>query len=137
MNTQFSDLSLSLTASYLRPTRLGQVDDFCEGPPPTSLVFSPSEGQRLPSGEVVVKGYAVASIFTEIESVELSLDGGLTWILADLSPNPQPGEWRLWRKNLHLQPGPCELLTRAADNRLPKTPDTELKWHHIHFEVIP
>lgn len=136
MNTQFSDLSLGLTTSYLRPTRLGQVDDFCEGPPPTSLIFSPSEGQRITGEDVLVKGYAIASIFSEIESVELSLDGGTTWIPAELSPNPQPGEWRLWRKHLHLKPGPCELLARATDNQPNRAlPDAKLKWHRIYFEV--
>lgn len=137
MATQLPEQIHTFTSSYLRPARLGQVDGFCEGPPPTAMVFSPSESQRIFAGDVVVKGYAMTGIFNEIKRVELSLDNGKSWIQADLSLNPQPGEWRLWRKRLTLNPGFYELIVRATDNIPRKASfDAKLTWQQVSFEVI-
>jgi sulfite oxidase len=102
------------------------------------FIFSPSEGHHTPAGDVVVKGYAFTDILREIEYVELSLDDGKTWEQADLSPYPQPGEWRLWRKHFTLTPGQYILTVRAADNLPGRNPaDLDLTRHQVCFEVTP
>jgi sulfite oxidase len=105
---------------------------------PVSAIFFPGEGQRIPAGNIVVKGYAVADFVREIERVELSLDGGRTWLETELSDNPRPGEWRLWRKLVNLAPRQYELVVRAIDTMANKGPsDVDLTWHLVSFEVIP
>ncbi len=135
---RFQDLSHRLPPSYLRPNRLGQsVDVPSRNTPPTVFIFSPSEGYHVSAGDVIVKGYAFTDIWREIERVELSLDDGKTWVVADLSPYPQPGEWRLWRKHFTLTPGPYTLIVRAADNVPDKNPaDVDLTRHQVSFEVV-
>lgn len=133
MTLQLSEPIQYSTSSYLRPTRLTQVDEFREGPPPTPLIFSPLPGQCFYATEVVVKGYTISDICGGIEHIELSLDGGQTWVDADVAPNPQPGEWRLWRKQLTLQPGHYDLLARVGNN----LPGIGSRWHQVGFEVIP
>lgn len=130
MTVQFSEQLYQSASSYLRPTRLVQGDGFKH---PVPLIFSPLSGQCMYATEVVVKGYAVGDICGGIACVELSLDGGQTWMQADVSLDSQPGEWRLWRKQFTLQPGRYALLARARN----KMPDAESKWHRVEFEVIP
>ena len=137
MATPLSEQSNRFTTPSFAPSRLGQVGIFHDSPPPTSLVFCPTEGQRLFAGDILITGYAMTGIFSEIKSVELSLDGGKTWVQADLSINPQPGEWRLWRKRITLKPGIYELVVRATDNLPHKARfDAKLTWHQVSFEVI-
>ena len=138
MTTLFPQQRHTLIASYLRPTRQSCIDVCHKATAPTSLIFSPEEGQRILTSDVVIKGYAVADISREIESVELSLDAGKTWQQADLSPCLQPAEWHLWRKTIHLTPGQYTVLVRATDNLQNKGPaDVDLTWHQVYFEVVP
>ncbi len=131
------NLSYRFPPSYLRPARLGQGEE-PRKTAPTAFIFSPSEDQRVSAEAVVLKGYAFTDICREIEQVELSTDGGKTWVRADLSPNPQPGEWRLWRKQIALAPGTHQLVVRAADYPTNQTlPDAnKTTWHRVNFEVI-
>lgn len=134
---RLQDLSHRLPPSYLRPAKLGQVDAPRRHIPPTVFIFSPSENQRTASRDVLVGGYAFTDIWRKIERVDVSVDGGKTWLPTDLSPNPQPGERRLWQKHLHLTPGQYTLVVRAADNLPDKDPaDLDLTWHQVRFEVI-
>lgn len=136
MATQLQDLSYHLPLSYLRPSKL-EHNPQRRNAHPTALIFFPSEGQRIANGEIVIKGYAFTDIWKEIEHVQLSTDGGQTWLQADLSPNLQPGEWRLWRKHLNLTPGQYTLVVRAADNVPEQSPaDLNQTWHQVRFEVI-
>lgn len=129
------DLLYRFPPSYLRPSKLERAAPH-KDTPPTVFIFSPSEDQRITTENVVVKGYAFTDIWKEIERVELSTDGGKTWQQADLSPNPQPGEWRLWRKHLTLTPGQYTLVVRAADNLSDTDPTgVDLTWHQVRFEV--
>lgn len=127
MNSQFLDTSHHLEASYLRPTRLEHPRGLTDHLRPTPLIFSPTEGQLLQTGEIVIKGYVLAGICEEIEQVELSVDGGKSWTQTELSPNPQPGEWRLWRKKVSLALGHYMLAVRITEN-MPTG-------HRVRFEV--
>ena len=52
-----------------------------------------------------------------IARVEVSTDGGSTWIDAELAPaDPaHPYSWRAWKADWTATPGRYELLTRATD----------------------
>jgi sulfite oxidase len=65
---------------------------------------------------VVAEGYAVAGGSRRVERVEVSADGGQTWLPAALRGEDRPGAWRLWRAELELRPGPVELAVRAWDS---------------------
>ena len=125
--------------SALRPTRLGhEVRMVMHSAPPILAVFFPTEGARIPAGQLVVKGYAVSTFGEEITRVELSMDGGKTWMETELADDPLPGEWRFWRKRIDPPPGKYELVIRAVDTSADLgSSDADLTWHKISFEVIP
>ena len=105
--------------------------------PPISAIFFPTEGARVPAGNIVVKGYAVSTFGEDIMRVELSIDGGETWMETELADDPLPGEWRFWRIRIDPPPGKCELVIRAVDTSTdPGSPDARQAWHKISFEVI-
>jgi sulfite oxidase len=87
------------------------------GPLPlNSVIFRPAEGEVLRSGPISIQGYAVAGEGQHIERVELSSDGGATWISATLREKPQIGTWCFWEVTLPLDPGAHQLVVRAWDS---------------------
>ena len=125
--------------SALRPTRLGhEVRMLLQSAPPISAIFFPTDGSRIPAGNIVVKGYAVSTFGEDITRVELSMDGGKTWQEAELADDPLPGEWRFWRKRIDPPPGKCELAIRAVDTSAERGPShADPCGHKISFEVMP
>jgi hydroxyacylglutathione hydrolase len=114
--------------------------------PVTCAVCSPADGEVLSQGSVVARGYALTGGTRRIEQVEVSLDGGTTFRAAELLDDDGPASWRLWRAELEVGPGPCELVVRAWDSAAatqPKDPADvwNLKgymnnaWHRVSFTV--
>lgn len=74
-------------------------------------------------GEVVqansdVRVFGAAWTCGEIAKVELSLDGGLSWRVAELLGESKPNAWRLWEYSWRTgKPGPARLIARACDAR--------------------
>jgi sulfite oxidase len=84
--------------------------------PLNSVICEPAPGSAVPAGRVRVCGYAVAS-GRAIARVDVSADGGLTWIEADLDARPdQPWAWTLWSAGFDLGRGSHELVVRAWDS---------------------
>jgi sulfite oxidase len=84
-----------------------------------SVICSPAEGETVRPGVVRVKGYAIAGgdgAGRRVERVEVSGDGGVSWVPAELHDDRGPWVWRLWRVSLGLVPGPYELMVRAWDS---------------------
>lgn len=55
---------------------------------------------------------------TPISRIEISLDGGQTWVIADHNKPTSPHEWTLWRYRWEPQaPGKYTLLARAVSDR--------------------
>ena len=52
---------------------------------------------------------------SRIVKVEVSLDGGKTWLPATLTPAPNEYSWVLWSCDFTAKPGPHELIARATD----------------------
>jgi len=87
------------------------------GPLPlNSVIFRPTEGEVLQAGSISVQGYAIASEGEHIERVEVSDDGGTTWITARLQESSQPGVWSFWEATMPLDPGVHQLVVRAGDS---------------------
>jgi DMSO/TMAO reductase YedYZ molybdopterin-dependent catalytic subunit len=56
---------------------------------------------------------------SEVAKVEVSTDGGKTWLAAQLLGQPNGHGWRLWEHHWRTpaQPGRCTLMARAIDAR--------------------
>ncbi|KAJ7999278.1 hypothetical protein DPEC_G00213770 [Dallia pectoralis] len=101
--------------------------------PVQSAITQPAEGAMLDrrANEVRVKGYAWSGGGREVVRVDVSLDGGQTWKVANLQSGekPQPGRawaWKLWELTASLPPGTQELeiVCKAVDNSYNMQPDT-------------
>lgn len=92
--------------------------------PINSIVAVPADGETVslsPSGTVETKGYAVPQgADGPVIRVEVSGDGGTTWIDAELSGASHETKWCwvLWKAQLKMAVGNGrEILSRAADAR--------------------
>lgn len=70
---------------------------------------------EVEGGTVRVAGYAVGGGGRPVERVEVSWDGGSTWVPADVDGAPQEWTWRLWRATTTLPPGATDVVVRAWD----------------------
>jgi sulfane dehydrogenase subunit SoxC len=66
------------------------------------------------SGAVNIEGRAWSG-WAPISTVEVSLDGGDSWEVADLEPAPDPHGWAHWTWIWQAEPGSYLLSARAAD----------------------
>lgn len=110
--------------------------------PLQSAIAVPVPEAELNAGRAVVRGYAVPSGDGDgaLRSVELSADGGQTWMTAQLTDDESPYCWRLWEAEVDLGAGPHALVVRAVDsagNRQPQEVPWNLKgymynaWHRV------
>ena len=87
-----------------------------EAMPLNSAICEPAPCAHLPAGPVRVRGYATAS-GREIRRVDVSGDGGRSWVQAALEQDPGScWAWTLWETSLELAPGAHELVVRAWDS---------------------
>jgi sulfite oxidase len=84
--------------------------------PVNSVICSPVSGERLPAGQVNVRGWALAGGGREIARVEVSTDGGRTWTAAERGSCESGWTWCFWGVPLDLGPGEHEILCRAFDS---------------------
>jgi len=97
--------------------------------PVNSALLTPLDGAELQSGEVMVRGYAVAGNGRTVGRVDVSADGGATWQKATLDAH-SGWTWTLWRAGLLLAPGPAELVVRAWDSAAQTQPERlETVWN--------
>jgi sulfite oxidase len=80
-----------------------------------SAIYNPLEGEKILANPILVEGYAIASGSHSLERVELSNDGGTTWIQAELLESPSPWAWRFWQSQLELNKGCSHIIVRAWD----------------------
>jgi hydroxyacylglutathione hydrolase len=110
--------------------------------PVLSAVCSPREGEALPR-RFVAHGYAIAGGTRRVERVEISLDGGRTFIPARLDGG-EAGSWRLWDADVEVDAGPGELIVRAWDSAATTQPEDAARiwnlkgylnnaWHRVRF----
>ncbi|XP_043302142.1 sulfite oxidase, mitochondrial isoform X1 [Cervus canadensis] len=122
--------------------------------PVQSAITQPKEGETIEAGEVTVRGYAWSGGGRAVVRVDVSLDGGLTWQVAELEGEEQRARkawaWRLWHLQAPLPAGEKELniVCKAVDDSYNVQPDTVAPiwnlrgvlnnaWHRVHVHVAP
>ena len=88
-----------------------------------AVICRPRDGDTVAAGPVAVEGYATAGGPRWVARVDVSIDGGRTWIGADLLEPDQPWAWRLWRAHLDLEAGARQIVVRALDSSANVQPD--------------
>lgn len=68
----------------------------------------------LAGGSAAIGGIAFAGV-RGVRSVEVSVDGGSSWLPATLRPADNPFSWTLWGFEWDAAPGNYEVLVRAVD----------------------
>ncbi len=83
-----------------------------------SFITSPTEGAVVEDGTISVQGYATAGGNRRVERVDISIDGGATWITATLDDDADvtPWAWRFWEARLDLPTGTQTVVARAWDS---------------------
>ncbi|XP_052860479.1 sulfite oxidase, mitochondrial [Anopheles cruzii] len=103
--------------------------------PITSAICVPTNGATLEAtdGFVMVKGYAWSGGGSAIVRVDLTADGGKSWIVANLDEEEKgtgPGRrwsWTLWTAKIPVSPGqkgPLEIWSKAVDSNYNTQPET-------------
>ena len=112
-----------------------------------SAITSPVPGTRLRPGRFEVQGWAIGSGEAQVERVELSADGGVTWREARFTDDGQsPWSWRLWRAEVEAVPGNALLVVRAFDSTGACQPEDLLTvwnpkgymnnaWHRVTVQI--
>lgn len=81
-----------------------------------SVITSPPDGGNVKLGRVAVHGVAWAGE-AEIAKVEVSTDGGATWVPATLAQRHARYAWRLWSFQWNAKPGEHAIRSRATDSQ--------------------
>ncbi|XP_054641840.1 sulfite oxidase, mitochondrial [Dunckerocampus dactyliophorus] len=130
--------------------------------PVQSAITTPTDGTVISrsSEELTVKGYAWSGGGREVVRVDVSLDGGKTWQVAQLrvsdkgqdpEVSPPPGRawaWKLWELTAPLPPEAhqLEIVCKAVDNSYNMQPDTVAPiwnlrgvlsnaWHRVKVKI--
>jgi sulfite oxidase len=112
-----------------------------------TVITTPQAGQTLPAGPMRIQGYAIADEKTPVERVELSADGGKTWVTATIVERADPYAWCFWEATLTLPAGNCQLIARSWDTAHRTQPEKKESiwsfrgymnnaWHHIHLHLL-
>ncbi|OMH27736.1 hypothetical protein BKD30_03635 [Tersicoccus phoenicis] len=93
----------------------------------TSAILDPADGTTVPAGPVTVAGYALAGGGRGVARVDVSSDGGSTWVQADLGEDRGPWCWRQWSTVVDADPdehaGGLALIARAWDSAAALQPE--------------
>ena len=89
-----------------------------------SAILTPADGAVVAPGPLEVSGYAFAGDDRGIARVDVSADGGTSWVQADLGPSNGPWAWRLWQATVDVPTGPVELVARAWDTSAAAQPES-------------
>ncbi|HXX93834.1 MAG TPA: molybdopterin-dependent oxidoreductase, partial [Planctomycetota bacterium] len=109
----------------------------------SSVICSPRPAAEVPAGKLKVRGYALSP--EPLERVEVSADGGSTWVKASFEGRETPWTWRLWQAELEVAPGPRVLAVRAADVKGAVQPEKGpwnfkgylyTGWHRVSVNVL-
>ncbi len=112
-----------------------------------SVVCNPTRNADLKPGKVEVSGYALPPGVpgTTVKTVELSTDGGKSWVKAKFSSKAKPFCWRLWNARVSVNESTKMIVVRATDSRGKVQPEAvawNMKgylfnaWHRTPIDVI-
>jgi sulfite oxidase len=85
--------------------------------------LAPEDGATVSAGPVQITGYAFAGGEREVARVDVSIDGGENWTVAELLDDQGRWAWRLWRAEVVLAAGEWEVVVRAWDTAANTQPE--------------
>ncbi len=111
-----------------------------------AVICWPQDGMTIQAGEIEVRGYSIAGGNRYVARVDVSADGGKSWINADLLGDPKPWRWRLWVARLILTSGEHQLVVHALDSAANTQPEDARSiwsfkgymnnaWHRVNVKV--
>jgi sulfite oxidase len=111
-----------------------------------SAICEPLAGQTVDAGKLRVRGYALppGAVGAAIATVEVSPDGGATWVPAKLEGKDAPFSWKLWSAEVELAAGMRTLVVRATDSKGQTQPERAAwnfkgylynGWHRVPITV--
>ncbi|SCY17630.1 sulfite oxidase [Microvirga guangxiensis] len=102
-----------------------------ESMPVRSIVTAPADGSRCPAGtrSIIVRGAAWAGDDT-VARVDCSIDGGATWMPAQMTPPRNRYDWVRWSASIALPgDGFYEIIARATDSQGRAQPFRAANWN--------
>lgn len=111
--------------------------------PVKSLITSPLEGASAVAGMHEVRGLAFSGA-AGIRRVEVSVDGGGSWLEAALEGEPGMGRWQVFRRKIDVTAGTWSVLARATDETGAMQPEAAEwnpsgyhwnAWHRVTWRV--
>lgn len=93
-----------------------------------SLISRPLDEDRILAGESVVEGFAWSGT-AEVDRVDVSIDGGQTWRLANWASPSHRFAWRRWRLPWHPARGVYAIVARAHDRSGAMQPLERSNWN--------
>jgi sulfite oxidase len=113
------------------PTTAGPGDGLSLGPVALNAeILSPDDGATVPAGPTEITGYAFAGDDRAVARVDVSLDGGQTWVQASVAPPASAWSWQLWHTTVTLAAGPVQITARAWDTTGAAQPESPaLLWN--------
>lgn len=97
-----------------------------------SIITQPVQEEKLPQGRVVVLGVAYAGE-KAVERVEVSVDGGKTWMQAELIGPKEPYAWRQWQYIWEAnKSGTHQIMARATDENAEQQP-MNAEWNALGY----
>jgi DMSO/TMAO reductase YedYZ molybdopterin-dependent catalytic subunit len=113
--------------------------------PVRSLIATPIDGSRQPSGPQEIAGIAFSGE-APIKAVEVSFDEGKTWHQAKLEGDPGIGRWQVFRLRApNIAPGSMSAVARAVEQGGRSQPEHAgwnpsgyfwNGWHRVAWEVV-
>jgi sulfane dehydrogenase subunit SoxC len=94
---------------------------------PPGIASFPERERTLRAGSTTLEGRAWSG-WAPVEDVQISVDGGASWVEAELDPPGQRWAWRGWRFDWDATPGDHVLCCRARDEAGNAQPD-EADWN--------
>ncbi len=101
--------------------------------PVKSVISNPSTGATVASGSQIVSGFAWSG-YAGIERVEISVDGGETWVDATITDRAGPFSWVKFEYAWQATPGTAVLESRATDQRGLTQPRTAA-WNEKGYQM--
>lgn len=87
--------------------------------PMNSVICNPAEDGPVEPGRLTVRGYALppGERGSSLEQVEVSIDDGKSWKVAELTSAANPNCWQLWSVTVNVAADTESILVRATDQR--------------------
>jgi DMSO/TMAO reductase YedYZ molybdopterin-dependent catalytic subunit len=100
--------------------------------PLKTIITQPLQGESIRQGRIVIQGAAYGG-GNEIAQVEVSTDGGNSWVIAEWIGPQEPFAWRHWQHKWSIdRSGQFRILARATDAGGQKQP-LQAQWNVLGY----